>query len=595
MIFAVTLTYQAYENEQASVATQLLGTARAIAGVVDGEIDEADAFLKTIAATPALRSDQLTFVEDIGRHALTDPSRWFVARDADGRQLINTHDAPGKTSVRQRRLDPNLVAAAAATNGRYVTDLELSAGATVPTIHVDRPVLRNGQLKYVISVGITPQSLGREINVSRLAPGCIVVVTDRKGLIVARSLNDDRFVGRSITDEMLGQMHRREGIVTTVSLENIPVLTAFTQAQCGWSIFIAAPRAELYTSARKLLAWAVAGSALLTAIAILMAGWILRALLRSVDSLSEDAATLGQGQMPQLKPSGLTETDFVAAAMRRTAELLLRRTQVLEQVNHDNLELQSALSRELEAKSRSEAELERKVEERTASLREAVSQMEEFSYTVSHDLRSPLRAMQGYAQILLEEYQQRLDETGQDYLRRIQRAAERMDRLTTDVLNYTRVARAEFTLVPTDLDTIVRNAVAHYDELQRFSASVRIESPLLPVWAHEPSLMQCVSNLLTNAVKFVKPGEAPRITVRTERAGARVRLWVEDHGIGIAPENQGALFRMFERLPTGGKYEGTGVGLAIVRKGAEKMGGSCGVVSDGVNGSRFWIELAAAE
>jgi signal transduction histidine kinase len=122
---------------------------------------------------------------------------------------------------------------------------------------------------------------------------------------------------------------------------------------------------------------------------------------------------------------------------------------------------------------------------------------------------------------------------------------------------------------------------------------VQVISPLLPVRGHEPSLTQCLANLLTNAAKFVKPGEKPRITVRTEQRGDRVRIWVEDQGIGVPPAYQKGLFKIFERVPNKDKYEGTGVGLAIVRKATEKMGGTCGMDSDGVTGSRFWIELAA--
>jgi signal transduction histidine kinase len=92
-------------------------------------------------------------------------------------------------------------------------------------------------------------------------------------------------------------------------------------------------------------------------------------------------------------------------------------------------------------------------------------------------------------------------------------------------------------------------------------------------------------------VKFVEPGVRPRILVRTELVGEHVRLWIEDNGIGIAPEFQRRLFRVFERAPTRHVYEGTGIGLAIVRKAVEKMGGRCGVESDGRTGSRFWIEL----
>jgi signal transduction histidine kinase len=136
--------------------------------------------------------------------------------------------------------------------------------------------------------------------------------------------------------------------------------------------------------------------------------------------------------------------------------------------------------------------------------------------------------------------------------------------------------------------------VEHYSELQPAVANVHLVAPLHSVRAHEPSLTQCVANLLINAVKFVKPGERPDVTVRTEARGDRVRIWVEDRGIGISPRFQSRLFRIFERVATDSKYEDTGVGLAIVRKATEKMGGTCGVESDGVNGSRFWIELGAA-
>jgi signal transduction histidine kinase len=317
----------------------------------------------------------------------------------------------------------------------------------------------------------------------------------------------------------------------------------------------------------------VAVTVMLTLFAIFLARWISQALLRSVDLLRADAAALGRGDMPPQKSSGLEETDFVADAMHRAAELLRQRTT-------DNALLH--------------ADLERKVEERTASLREAMTQMEEFSYTVSHDLRSPLRAMQGYAQLLVQDYGAKLDETGVAYLDRIARAAERMNQMTSDLLTYSRLSSSRVKLVPVMLEPVVRQAVEQYIELPRTGAQVRVVAPLAPVMAHEPSLTQALANLLTNAVKFVKPGQPPMITIRTEGVGTKVRIWVEDQGISIAPEQQAGLFRMFERLPTTGKYEGTGIGLAIVKKAAEKMGGTCGVESDGASGSRFWIELAAA-
>jgi PAS domain S-box-containing protein len=254
-------------------------------------------------------------------------------------------------------------------------------------------------------------------------------------------------------------------------------------------------------------------------------------------------------------------------------------------------EMEQAL-REAQTKLQQHAqELERNVVERTASLREAIVQMEEFSYSVSHDLRAPLRAMNAYAQALVEDYGDKLDHTARHYLERIQRSSQRMEKLTHDVLTYSRVARAEMRLAPIELETVLRDLISQYAELQLPTAEVEIARPLHRVLGHESSLGQCLANLLTNAAKFVEPGVRPKIRVRTEAVGERVRIWIEDNGIGIAPEYHAMLFRVFERVPTHRAYDGTGIGLAIVRKAAEKMNGRCGVESDGRSGSRFWIEL----
>ncbi|HZZ58949.1 MAG TPA: ATP-binding protein [Opitutaceae bacterium] len=238
--------------------------------------------------------------------------------------------------------------------------------------------------------------------------------------------------------------------------------------------------------------------------------------------------------------------------------------------------------------------LEQRVQERTQSLRDAITQMEEFSYSVSHDLRAPLRAMNGYAQALLDDYGGRLDATARGYLDRIQRSSERMEKLTYDLLAYSRMARGELATGPVNLDKLIADIVHQYVELQAPRSAVEIAGPLGDARGHESSLAQAAANLLTNAVKFVPAGVTPRVRVWTEQVRGRVRLWVADNGIGIKREHQARLFQVFERLPTNARYEGTGIGLAIVRKAMEKMGGSCGVESDGRSGSRFWLELPKA-
>ncbi len=132
-------------------------------------------------------------------------------------------------------------------------------------------------------------------------------------------------------------------------------------------------------------------------------------------------------------------------------------------------------------------------------------------------------------------------------------------------------------------------------EVKELGGEIAVERPLGRVLAHRAVLGQIVTNLLTNAVKFTKPDTPPRVRVRSERAAGRVRLWVEDNGIGIASEHRERIFRAFERLHGVQQYPGTGIGLAIVQKGATRLGGQAGVESEPGAGSRFWVELAEAE
>ncbi|MBI4642100.1 MAG: response regulator [Candidatus Tectomicrobia bacterium] len=241
-------------------------------------------------------------------------------------------------------------------------------------------------------------------------------------------------------------------------------------------------------------------------------------------------------------------------------------------------------------------ELEQRVTERTAKLWETNAELESFSSSVSHDLRAPLRAMQGFTDALLEEYADRMDSVGQDYVQRIAAAARRMDAMIQDLLAYSRVSRIDLRLQLVGLTLVVAEALTQLAvELREREAQVTVEEPLPEVMGHRATLVQVVANLLTNAVKFVEPGVQPKVRIWAEEHKAWVRLWVEDNGIGIASEHQERIFRVFERLHGIETYPGTGIGLAIVRKGVDRMGGRVGVESVPGQGSRFWVELQRTE
>lgn len=239
--------------------------------------------------------------------------------------------------------------------------------------------------------------------------------------------------------------------------------------------------------------------------------------------------------------------------------------------------------------------LEQLVAERTARLQETVGELEAVSYSIAHDMRAPLRAITSFARLVHQEHGVQLDETGKDYLGRVIKAAHRMDRLILDVLNYSRAARRDGDTAPVDLEELLQEAIRNQPEFQPPRAEIEIQSPLHKVVAHEPSLMQCANNLLGNAVKFVAPGVVPKVTVRSELVGQEVRLWFEDNGIGISAADKERIFTLFGRLNPATSFEGTGVGLAIVRKAVERMGGTFGVESEPGKGSRFWIQLRQSE
>ena len=238
-------------------------------------------------------------------------------------------------------------------------------------------------------------------------------------------------------------------------------------------------------------------------------------------------------------------------------------------------------------------ELEHKVFERTVALQRTVNDLEAFSYSISHDLRSPLRAMLGYSQALLEDFPN-LPALATDYLQKIARSAERLDHLVQDLLEFSRISHDEESIAPVDLDRLLRDIVQQYPNFQG-DLDILIDGKLPVVLGHETALTQVVSNLLANAVKFVPSDRRPEIQVKAEVGEHVVRVEFIDNGIGIAPENQERIFRMFEQINPAGRYGGTGIGLAVVKKAVEKMQGSLGVESTEGQGSKFWIELLKAK
>ena len=279
---------------------------------------------------------------------------------------------------------------------------------------------------------------------------------------------------------------------------------------------------------------------------------------------SHAGATSGAVRMPGVVVD-ITEQRRAEAALRRSEALLAEQNRRLEEI----------------------------VAERTAKLDAKIRELEAFAYTVSHDLRAPLRAMRSYAELLAEELGERASPEAKDYARRIERGADRMDRLTQDVLVVSQLSGPSLPLEPTDLGQFLAQMLETAPDLSRDHADIVLRPPLPGVFANHAALTQCVSNLLSNAVKYVAPGQRPRIELWTERAGDRVRLFVRDNGIGVDERHRSRIFDLFYRVAP--DVRSSGIGLALVRRAAERMGGVVRLESSTGAGSTFCLELRGVE
>jgi PAS domain S-box-containing protein len=257
-------------------------------------------------------------------------------------------------------------------------------------------------------------------------------------------------------------------------------------------------------------------------------------------------------------------------------------------------QMEDSLRASQEQLSAHATELARTVAERTAKLEETVDELRRVSYAISHDMRAPLRAMNTFANLLLSDLAEGIDVSrGEDYCQRIITATNRLDKLIQDALDYMKVAQHGLPVGPVNLSKLVSDLIRIYPNLHPEKADIVVEDELPTVIGNETLLSQCFSNLLGNAVKFVAPGVGPKVRVRAEYRDSIARIWVEDNGIGIPKNPRDRLFKMFQKLDT--EYEGTGIGLAIVHKVVERMGGKVGVESEPGEGSRFWVELPVAK
>ena len=223
-------------------------------------------------------------------------------------------------------------------------------------------------------------------------------------------------------------------------------------------------------------------------------------------------------------------------------------------------------------------------------------ELEAFSYSVSHDLRAPLRAIGSFAQILRKDWRESMGEEGQRHLDTIIATSARMGTLIENLLLYARTARMKGAAVPVPLAPLVQHLATIFGErIASSGARIEILDPLATPLGDATLIGQILNNLVDNALTYRCHEGTPRVRISAERAGEHVLIRVADNGIGIEPEYHEKIFQVFQRLHASDEYPGSGLGLAIVAKAVRAMEGEVSIESTPGRGSTFAVRLRAAE
>ena len=279
-------------------------------------------------------------------------------------------------------------------------------------------------------------------------------------------------------------------------------------------------------------------------------------------------------------------THLITAERRQILDLLLSVYDVAMRRNADLAHAQASLRR-------LNAELEQKVRDRTRKFEESNTALETFCYSVAHDLRAPLRSIQGFLALLADDPPPD-PAAGRAYAERARAAAGRMDRMIVDLLAYGRVSHSDAPMEWVDLRVEIDRIVAEFaEDVAARHATIEVETDRSRIFTSRVLLAQILGNLVGNALKFVREGEAPHVTIDARVVDHHVRIAVRDRGIGLDLAYREKIFRVFEKLHNG-PFPGTGIGLAIVQKAVDRLAGRIAVDSEPGQGSCFTVELPAA-
>ena len=553
------------QAQRAAYTQQLKATSRAASLAIDAEIARQEGILKGLLASPALRNGDWRAFHEVATAAIAgEPDERINLIDASGKFVMSTL-FPFGTDVGRAGFS---VQSAVDTRQTVVSDLFIGTVKKSYTVAVYVPVIENGSVTHVLSIAVAPSRILRVLRSAISSEGGLGMVIDRQGIVIARTLGEETFVGHSAVPTLVTMARESdEGAFETLTLEDLLVRGVFNKSPVtGWTVALVVEKRVIDAALRRSLWQFGGGGAALVVLALLCALFYARAIAQPLVALSAMAAALGRGEHVPAQQLNLREAQATADQIHSAGAALEQRAREVERLNAT-------------------------VSQRARALEDANKELEAFAYSVSHDLRVPLRAIDGFSQILVDGYKDRLDAEGRRVLQVVRDGALRMGRLIDDILAFSRIGRQAIAASDTDTAALVDDALR---ELDPFMADRSIEMKIepLPHVHGDPVMLQRVwTNLLANAIKFTGPKPHAVIEVGARADGGETVFFVKDNGAGFDMKYVDKLFGVFQRLHRIDDFPGTGIGLAIVNRIVTRHGGRVWAEGKVGEGATFWFAL----
>jgi signal transduction histidine kinase len=444
----------------------------------------------------------------------------------------------------------------------------------------------SGQLVRVLFASLKLDRFTETARHVGLPLGAVATVLDLGGTVLARVPDSDGWVGRTVPDMAFVRdvLRVQEGTIESTGLDGVRRVYALTPIadDTSASLFIAVgvPTSVLFAKANSALTRNIIGATVI----ILVALWVSsifagRVFVRPIRDLSEAAHRLAEGDL-SARTDERTSTIEVRKLANAFNSMAARLQQRSAEVERAKCEIQKM-----------NAELEKKVQERTSELSAANQELEAFSYSVSHDLRAPLRHLDGFTELLKQGQKERLDEKGKRQLEVIGQAAKKMGTLIDELLIFSRMGRQEMLRTSVPMRTVVSEALEHLEQAYANRQVELIISDMRQVEA-DPAMMRLVwVNLISNALKYSGTRERARIEIDSYDTPTEQVFFIRDNGVGFDMKYADKLFGVFQRLHSEREFEGTGIGLANVRRIVSRHGGRTWAESVLGEGSTFYFSL----